>query len=256
MSQVSISGLASIYLQHALPEAGCPVCRCCITSETRYIKNLLWENVNDVGTRLRIAASLGFCNRHAEQMHRMERDEMGMMLGNSIIYESLIQQVLEKVRATHREVTEQATQSNQIRGLLSRFGIGSRRKSRSRPRLLIPTGACRVCEMGRDTGRYYSTVLAEMLALERYQRMYEQSDGVCLPHLRVMLQHATSERGLDYILTQTEQRLTDLREHLYGLSRSYRVDHHDVPVSGNETSSVGRAVGFFTSAVNVSGALK
>jgi hypothetical protein len=248
---VSISGLASINLQHALPEAGCPLCRCCLNGETRYIKNLLWENVNDVGTRLRLAASLGFCHRHAQQMHLMERDEMGMMLGNSIIYEDLIHQVLEKLRATHRDVIDQVAQSNRIRRLLASIGKGYRRKTRERSRLLIPTGTCRVCEMGSETGRYYCSVLTEMLALERYQKMYEASDGVCLPHLRVILEQSRSDIGLEYILSQTEQRLTGLRKNLYGLAQSYRVDHPQVPRSESELSSVEKAVAFLTSPVMV-----
>jgi len=234
-----------IYLKQALRQPGCPVCRCCSDHETRYLRFLLWENVNDVETRVRLAHSLGFCARHAQQLWRMEREELGMMLGNSIIYESLVQLVLYKVRDSQALITRAKASESWIRRLLRYLRLVNTRPS-NRQRLLAPAQACRVCEIGDETAQHYGDVLADLLAEDQFQQLYEGSDGVCLPHLRVMLQCAHSETGLHYLLHRTEERLEALRDDLQGVGRKYSVSHRGEPFTVSESASVERAIAFLT----------
>jgi hypothetical protein len=243
---VSNFGLALIYLKQALQQAGCPICRCCFDHETHYLKFLLWENVNDVETRVRLAQSLGFCGRHARQMLQMEREDLGMMLGNSIIYESLIHLVLLKVRDVRSFILEQRAQRDWMSKLLGGLGIKLPHRYSKGQSFLAPDKGCRVCELSDETARHYGDVLAEMLSYDRFRDLYDRSDGVCLPHLRVMLQVASLSPGLEYLLSKTEKRLEILRDDLRGLSQKYSVSHRNEPVTVNESLSVEQAIAFLT----------
>jgi hypothetical protein len=193
--------------------------------------------------------NLGFCGRHARQLWHMEREELGMMLGNSIIYESLVQQVLYKARDTRSLVTKQRASGNWARKLLRRLGLGNLSRSSNRERLLMPSKACRVCELGDETAEHYGDVLADLLSQDEFQDLYERSDGVCLPHLRVMLQYAHSEAGLEYLLRKTEGRLERLRDDLQGVGRKYSVSHRCESFTASKSLSVERAIAFLTGSV-------
>jgi len=239
---VSSFGLAMIYLRLALQQAGCPVCRCCFDHETRYLRFLLWENVNDLGTRVRMAQSLGFCGRHARQMLEMEREELGSMLGNSIIYEGLVHLALLRVRDTIALIEKEELSRNALSRFLCRLGYSLFGRTPERHRFLSPEKGCRVCELGDETARHYGNVLAEMLCYDEYRDLYQRSDGVCLPHLRVIVQSVGSSSGLEFLLSSTSKCLDKLEADLEALGRKHTV-HHDNELAGEcDGSSLDRAV--------------
>jgi len=243
---VSNFGLAFIYLKLAMREPGCPICNCCADHETRYLKFLLWENVNDVGTRRRLSASLGFCQRHAQQMLEMEQEQFGMLLGNSIIYESLAQLAGSKVRDAHQYITRQMQRKPFGERVRNWLGLRPSDAAPRRPPLLTPEESCRVCELSEETAVHYGDVLAEMLSHDQFRPLYEQSDGVCLPHLRTILGCARSGRGIEYLLANTEEKLAKLQADLEALGRSYTAQYRDQARDKNVSTSAQRAVDFLT----------
>lgn len=181
----------------------------------------------------------------------MEAAMFDMLLGNAIIYEGLLQVILPKIEATHAEFRRQNERNGLIRRIASRLGVKGWGNNRADAALLQPTGKCRVCEMGTQTSLYYSMVLVEMLALRRYQDIYEQSDGVCIAHLRMMLEQGTDEEGLEYVLGQTEAKLRKLASNLDALRESYRYENRGTVLTEPERRSVERAVAFLTEAVHM-----
>lgn len=242
---MSSSGLALIYLKHALQQPGCPVCRCCAQHEARYLKFLLWENINDVETRVRMAQSFGFCERHARQMLNMELGEDGLMLGNSIIYESLIKLVLRKMHEAHQLLTAERAQVSRARQFLGRFGIILAPSCPKWQQLLAPKNGCRVCELGEEMAQHYAQVLLEMLSDNEFRELYARSDGVCLPHLRTVLRRAHPGPNVEWLLSSTENRLERLRDNLERLRNSYSVQCRGMG-RGEEDLAVERAIAFLT----------
>lgn len=240
---MSTFGLALIYLKRALQEEGCPICRCIAEHEERYLRFLLWENVNDIETRTRLMESLGFCRRHAQQMLQMEREELGMVLGNSIIYESLTALVRLKLQDISSYVTERQTEAS----WQDRLWGGWKREWGHMWQSLAPQKDCRVCELSCDAARHYGEVLLDMLGYETFQELYARSEGVCLPHLRIMLQAAQRQSlGLGYLLRATEERLGRLERNLHELSRKYSAQYRHEPVTEEERLAVERAIAFLT----------
>lgn len=241
---MSSFGLAQIYLKIALRRPGCPVCRCCLEAETHYLKFLLWEHVNDLGTRVRISQSLGFCERHARQMLRMELDDWGTPLGNSIIYEGLAQEVLPRLRDTCQVVEEEARRGRGQR-LLRSLVAWLRSRGAERHRFLVPERGCRVCELSQENAQHYAETLAEMLSYPQFQAMYERSDGVCLPHLRLIVQRVGPGPGLRYLLERTGERMESLRQDLREYGRKQSAQYRAETVTDDERAAAERAVAFF-----------
>jgi hypothetical protein len=90
---------AVLFLRTVLRQPGCLVCRLGGEAATRYLQQLLWENVNDLQTRIRISESQGFCPSHAWELFCLESRGSAPHLGNSILYEDLASQILRVLQA-------------------------------------------------------------------------------------------------------------------------------------------------------------
>ena len=240
---VNVFSLALINLKDALRQSGCPLCRLRLTAETRYLKSLLWEHVNDVGTRIRLTQSLGACGRHARQMLQMEVTGWDMPLGNSIIYEGLAKVASFKLREVRALAEKRARRGNAQRAMARLVGRGERDERLDRP--LAPEKGCRVCEMGQESELYHAEALLQMLDEQEYQELYGRSEGVCLPDLRLLLQVAGPGGGLQYLLDQSEQRLRELETDLREFARKQSYQYHDEAVSEGERTAATRAMAFF-----------
>ncbi len=79
-------------LMDALAEKGCALCRLVARAEHDALVALLYENVNDPGTRDAMSASLGFCPAHAELATHMS-DAFGIAL----LYEALCREAAGRI---------------------------------------------------------------------------------------------------------------------------------------------------------------
>ena len=80
-----------IYLCDALDAEGCAICTLVEKACHRRLDNLFYESVNDVGVRKQLAASRGFCNRHAHLALRIPHTDSGI----AIIYADLLRGAIE-----------------------------------------------------------------------------------------------------------------------------------------------------------------
>lgn len=238
-------GLTEADLKIALRQSGCPICRACREVETRYLRNLLRENVNDMGTRVRISESLGFCPRHAWQLLHMEIQDWGVPLGSSIIYEDLVGQVLHKIQNVISGMTGSVRESRwkrMVNCARARL-IGSEPNKDIR---FTPQQQCRICESSRESASHSGSALVRMLSLTEYQDMYGLSDGVCLSHLRDIFSDNKSGHGLLFLLTNTCERLKVLKVDLSEFKRKQNWQYRDEEVTERERAAAQRAVMFFS----------
>jgi hypothetical protein len=97
-SRLPIEGLGDIGLADTLEHGGCPLCRLRIESSERYLKALLWEGVNDVGLRARLAAGRGYCRAHHHDILKADRAQSGGSLGAAILFGAVARARLEELR--------------------------------------------------------------------------------------------------------------------------------------------------------------
>ncbi len=63
-----------VRLEEGLRASGCPLCEIVLKSCRKHLNSLLYEYVNDVSVRIKLHASLGFCNHHAWLAKEVEHE--------------------------------------------------------------------------------------------------------------------------------------------------------------------------------------
>ncbi len=144
--------LTSAVLERACEAAGCPLCRLVLQHERQWLWLLLWERVNDPGSRRQLAAAWGFCHRHAWGLARLERLEWGQNTGTAILYEDLVQRLLAHCRDERRA-------------------------------LVLPGQGCPACAARARLEALYREALVRYCAEAWFAARYQQSDGLCWGHL-------------------------------------------------------------------------
>jgi hypothetical protein len=153
-------------------------------SAYRYIGFLLYESVNDVETRLRFWAGMGYCPEHTRLLAATEQKNEEKPLGMNILYESLAGLVKEAIF----EYPTPRKRPNPLRLALLRLLPGL--FSMGTPKNLTPKSTCRICQIADDSVFLGLETLMQCLENpeEKVYTLYPNSDGICLPHLRMALQ--------------------------------------------------------------------
>jgi hypothetical protein len=241
----AVDTLTAQALKRALASPGCPLCRIARTIETRQLERLLWENVNDVDTRVRLAESLGFCARHAWQFLRLHLDERSDALGKSIVFEDLIERVRRAMAGLGENVCNQAPGTDRWSRLRRRLGPHAAQPAgQKRRQALTPVRGCPTCEMGSLVTEHHALVLVTALASAEWQQLYAASDGLCLPHLRLLLHATAADPGLAYLLDETGARLARLQADLAEFSRKQAWQNRQETITPAERTAAERAVAF------------
>jgi len=160
-------------LVDACAEPGCPVCRCLRTDSARYLDGLLYEHVNDPGTRARLHASRGFCGWHASMVPQL-RDSG---FGTAIIVEDLLGGIVARAREAAGRLERERARRPWLRRLLGRAAIPAW-LALDRGRIVCPA-----CAFTRAAEARYLSVALQFAGDPEFDRALERSDGLCVPHV-------------------------------------------------------------------------
>jgi hypothetical protein len=149
-------------LLDALKEQGCSVCFIIRKNAQKYMDDFLYESVNDPGLRKEIKESAGFCSRHAWQIQKF-----GDGFGLGIIYECLMQLVLEKLRAIDGSAAS-------IKAILKQLDKDEKAKN-----------SCIFCKEEKDVEGRYIAIFLENFDDPEIKFAYKNSSGLCLFHLNL-----------------------------------------------------------------------
>jgi hypothetical protein len=235
-----------IEVQAALQQSGCPICNISQRAASRYISQLLWENVNDVETRKKIIASLGYCPQHTEELVTTELTQHGSAMGTSIIYENLAQVVAKRLQTWQPPPKMPARQSiiNRLRNW--------RRAPKTLPSsmdVLSVDSECRVCQIAERSARFGLSTFLEILKVDpdQWMQLYLLSDGLCLPHLRLCMEHTEEyPTVVQYLVTDTIKRLNDRRKQMDEYVRKLCWDARHEIISEAEFRSWKETLAFFS----------
>ena len=178
----------------ACGKPGCPLCRVEQDAVIKFLDTLFYEQVNELEMRERLRKSLGLCHEHAW----LAADGMqGNALGLAILYEDIMRVALEQLN-------------------------GKKGKQR-----LAQTGECPACEQ-RDSVRHrLLSVLTKYLAEDEMHEALEKSDGLCLSHLRLILEHLKEASMRADLLSVQQEKMEKLQAELIEFIRKndYRFIH-------------------------------
>ncbi|MDX2162050.1 MAG: DUF6062 family protein [bacterium] len=164
-------------LIEACAEPGCPVCRLLRRDVRRQIDTLLYEFVLDQGAQRRFRAGRGLCGAHGELLA-----EGRNALGTAALQFAVISDVLDALDSAVRERVPLHS---------ARFFKGSGGDALATA--LDADLPCMVCAQRDQDERRYAEIIAGGLGDARLLAAYRESDGLCLPHFRAVLQ---AVRGL------------------------------------------------------------
>jgi hypothetical protein len=142
-------------------------------------------------------------------------------LGYTIIYHDVINTVLKQLSADDRP-------AHPPRGWASRLGQIPEQVRMMIEKMLSAFSArrrCPVCEHQEEVTRTVLSVLAEELKTPEMTEALQASEGLCLPHLRLLLERIKDRAACETLLTIQRGKLEGLRTELAEFIRKndYRV---------------------------------
>ena len=173
----------------------------------RYLDNHFYENVNSPAWREQLRLSLGFCHEHA---WLGVNQHLGDALGFAIIYHDLVNTVLNQLSDDSGPVRT----SRHWTSLLQQIPEQARAMTEKMLSALTPRGRCPVCEHRDEATRAILSTLVEELKTPELLEALQGSDGLCLPHLRLALEHIKDRSACEKLLTIQRAKLEGLRTEL------------------------------------------
>jgi hypothetical protein len=215
-------------LRDGLAQPGCPVCFLAERNSFRFLDALLYERVNDVGTREGLRKSLGFCNWHAWKCLEVPNAPLGL----GIIHQDLLGQILESLGRIHR--------SFPIRHPFLRRLWGRRKAKKAFPPIR-PGHSCPACRSVRFFEEMYLEILLDYISEEDFGREFSRSSGVCFPHLTIAVEKYPGHRNLGMLIQKQMKKWESLKAELEEFIRKHDYKYADEP-RGEESDSWMRAL--------------
>lgn len=209
----------------ACAQPGCPFCRLSDRVVERYLDSIMYEFVNDPGTRAQLRGSLGYCNEHA---WRLPATGGGASLGIAILYQDLLGQVLDRLSRA-RYPRKWKLSPRMIREAFDREVPAM--ATAEAVRRLRPVAPCPACSYrtAMEAAALVSMVDALAVRDARMVAALQGSSGLCLPHLRRALELVREETALRALLEVEKDKLTHLIHELHEYVRTsdYRFTEAD-----------------------------
>jgi len=215
-------------LWDALAQPGCPVCRLVDRDSFRFLDALLYERVNDVGTRERLRKSLGFCNWHAWKSLEVPNGPLGL----GIIYNDLLERIRERLAKIQSSFPRRLPWLRRLLG---------RKKAKESLPVIRPPHSCPVCQSVGFFEEIYLRVLLDFISEEDFERQFSRSPGVCFPHLIVAIEKFSGHVNLSLLIQEQMKKYESLRAEVaeFIRKRDFRFAHEP---SGPEADSWKRAL--------------
>ena len=194
----------------------CALCELEDRDMRRYLDNLLYENVNDVGVRGDLARSRGYCRRHAHLLL-----EFADGLGTAILYQDQVRFFLEFLNA--------------------QAGLPAKLYRKNLPECWNREALCRACAVQSQCRQGYIGTLLEWLADPELRKAFDDGPGLCVPHLLLVLRQVRGAAERDRLVKVHVSKFAALARELAEFIRKqdYRFRGES---SGPEKNSWQRAV--------------
>lgn len=168
-------------LLETFPERGCAFCNLLRAKVERYLDHLLYERVTRPATHEVFGSALGLCATHGELLLTAK----GSALGISILYQTSLKAGLDGLKAAG---------TSYARG-------GRKRLSHRSPKYLSPASGCPACQQMLEIEQILIVTLREFADNDRLMEAYRQSDGLCLPHVRLLMESGISGAARDQLVS-------------------------------------------------------
>lgn len=188
-------------------KTGCPVCRLEHNYARSYLHHLFHESVNDIELRKTLRLSKGFCPEHA---WLAVSENLAGPLGVALIYKDVINNTINQLKKGFNTSTPKR---------MDYLGIFPNPQNKKASRALSPSGRCPACRR-QDTMR--AVIISSIFEKERVRQMLKalgESDGLCFPHLKLVLQEVKDPGIGNQLVTIHLEKYVAIREDLSEIIR-------------------------------------
>lgn len=229
----------------ALKHAGCPACQIMKGEARKYITTLVREGKSHDEVYTRIQRAWGFCERHVQMLKEIGPAKFWDGMSPARLCAWLLGALSMRLSKAERSTRTPPSPRAQAPRWLRRKAVPGEGIAKH----LEAKGDCPACE---DLSRYERSLLWSLQRFlvptkedETIRRLYQASDGLCFPHLRLALEEVEEQPSVDFLLQVQEQALTRLSVNLkeYLRKHDYRYTHE--PMSDAEATSYLRAIACF-----------
>ncbi len=221
-------------LQLALKKVGCPICQLGQQTGHGYLDSILWESVNDPGTRAKLTESLGFCGRHTRETLTFAGEKLGV----AIIQRAVLQEVARRL-----PVASAMPQRTILQRIQDQWRNQPDAPQADSP--LNPTCPCPACVQQAAGEKRALHVLLEHLQQDLDEPL-RSAGGLCLPHLQDALEECRQPE-IAAALIQIQQAVwQDLGTHLSEFIRKNDHRFQGEKITEGERAAVDRAVAALT----------
>jgi hypothetical protein len=196
----------------ACHKPGCPVCTIVQRAGARYIEGTFNESMLDLGVRQKLVDSLGFCYEHT--MHSIDL-KLSDALGHAILYQSLIKKTMNSILENEKNTGRQLATA------------------------LEPSEPCPVCRIEGATLERVVDSISSSLRDQDFLAEFNQSDGLCIPHLKRLISKLDGKRQAA-VLDHQYERMVSLEGELAEFIRKSDYRFRDEAI-GREGDSYKRA---------------
>jgi GTP-binding protein EngB required for normal cell division len=184
------SVVAETDLAQDLRTRGCPVCQFVGKTAADFFAHWQYALSSEEAAQTAFTAELGFCPLHTWQLFAMSSS-----LGISLGYPRLLERLSSD---------------------LSR-AAGAPAPAGALP--CVPDARnCRVCGLLRQAERAYVQRLGEFVRTAEGRQIYARSQGICLRHLRLLVEAVASQDVVEFLLTQAARRFEEVAEDMQGFA--------------------------------------
>ncbi|KAA3657364.1 MAG: hypothetical protein DWQ04_28350 [Chloroflexi bacterium] len=216
-------------IKEALHEPGCAFCRMRDKTAFSFVDAILFELVNDPQSRILFNKARGYCDKH-----------MGLLLleghapGAAILMDGVMKTLLRILQKNPNAKSK----PSQLNKLLQQVKLGNRESLKMLLTDLEPEIPCPVCTHIEDLeNKYTHTLLKQFTGEYGLSEDFRQSDGLCLPHLRLVISHAGLGDNTRLLLEMQEAIWQNLEEELAEFIRKCDHNARDERISDIESIS-------------------
>ena len=211
----------------------------------KYITTLVREGKSHDEVYTRIQRAWGFCERHAQMLKEIGPAKLGDGMSPARLCAWLLGALSMRLSKAGQAIPTSFSPRRQTFRRIGRKALPGEGIAKH----LEAKGDCPACE---DLSGYERSLLWGLQRFlsptkgnEMIQHLYQTSDGLCFPHLRLTLEEVEEQPSVDFLLQVQEQALTRLSVNLkeYLRKHDYRYTHE--AMSDAEATSYLRAIACF-----------
>jgi hypothetical protein len=210
-------------LLEAFAGPGCAVCNLTLRDVHHHLDSLLYEYVNEPETNDAFRSNRGLCSEHGWQLRQFK----GSVVGVSILYEAVLDEVLKIVERT--TVTPQSRMARLL-------GAQNDHSASHLADQLEPEATCTVCQHLEACEARYLQILRQQLGDSRLQQAYRDSEGLCLPHFRQLLREANDSEHVEWLISIQRDIWLSLKDEVSLFIAKNDFTHAGEPIGAEGTS--------------------